>query len=509
MLNIPQKLPQMKKDKLIVSNLSAMKKKYGSKHTSILTDLQSILKADKKRSLDTIIVFLDDAPAMKQYKAPVVKDATHAKQNKTAIDALYKFFEPDYILIAGAQDIIPFQPLHNLLFSADDEDEFIPSDLPYACDAPYSTDPGKFIAPTRVVGRLPDVPGKSDPAYFRSLVKDVIASKPVDAKDYQRYFSVSVHDWKLSTEESLQRMFGHNGTLQLSPIKGPKWTNTQLKAKTHFINCHGSLEDPCYYGQKGSDYPEAISASWLAKRISYGTLVAAECCYGAQLYDPELTESNHLSMANSYLLHHALAFTGSSTIAYGPAEGQGLADLLTQYFIINTIKGASTGRALLEARQRFLDEMGPTLDPYEIKTIAQFYLLGDPSLHLVAIPKAKTMATRSLDLRQNRRDNMISKGQSLQRFLAIPKPVESKPGKQLTDQVKPLLKQFKKAGAPQVFLSDPGKTPGARNAKSMNAPVKFNVYSESAMQGRFKQTKVLVVKEKNGSLLGYREYVRR
>lgn len=491
----------MKKDKLIVSNRSALIKKYGSKHKTFLSALNKLCQSDKKRGLDTAIIFVDDVKIM---KAAAVKDPGNARQNKAAIDALYRHFEPDYLLIAGAQDVIPFQPLTNLLFSEDDEDKLIPSDLPYACDAAYHTDPGKFIAPVRVVGRLPDVPGSNDPAYFRSLIKDAIASKPAKEKDYRQYFSVSVHDWRMSTSESLQRIFGDNSALQLSPVMGPAWTKGQLKAKTHFINCHGSLEDPSYYGQKGKKFPEALQAGWLAKKISPGTIVAAECCYGAQLYDPSITETAQLSVAQSYLQHHALAFTGSSTIAYGPAKGQGLADLLTQYFLINTLKGASTGRALLEARQRFLDEMGPSLDPYELKTIAQFYLLGDPSLVIVN----STPVARSMDPRQNRRDNMLAKGAALKRFLAVPEEVSiAKAGKPLSDQVKPLLKAFHQQYNKKVFIST--NTSLTRSAKSFTAPVKFHVYSESSFTGKFKQTKVLVVKEKNGAILGYREYVRR
>lgn len=491
----------MKKDKLIVSNRSALKEKYGSKHKLFLSALHTLCQSDKKRGLDTTIVFVDDVKIM---RSAAVKDPGNARQNKIAIDALYKYFEPDYLLIAGAQDVIPFQPLTNLLFSEDDEDKIIPSDLPYACDTPYHTDPGKFIAPVRVVGRLPDVPGSSDPAYFCSLVKDVVASKPAKEKDYQRYFSVSVHDWRMSTSESLQHIFGDNSALQLSPVMGPAWTKTQLKAKTHFINCHGSLEDPSYYGQKGKKFPEALQAGWLAKKISPGTIVAAECCYGAQLYDPSITATAQLSVAQSYLLHHALAFTGSSTIAYGPRKGQGLADLLTQYFLINTLKGASTGRALLEARQRFLDEMGPSLDPYELKTIAQFYLLGDPSLVIVN----STAVARSLDQRQNRRDNMLAKGAALKRFLAVPAEVGmAKTDKLLSDKVKPLLKTFHQQYNKKVFISN--NAPLTRGAKSFPAPIKFHVYSESSFTGKFKQTKVLVVKEKNGAILGYREYVRR
>lgn len=499
----------MKKDKLIVSNRSALIKKYGAKHKSIQADLQSIQQFDKKRGLSTVIIFVDDAAAMKKYKAPAVKTADNARQNKMAVDALYRYFQPDYLLIAGAQDVIPFQPLDNLLHGEDDEDEIIPSDLPYACETAYSTDPGKFIAPTRVVGRLPDVPGSSNPAYFHSVVKDVTGSKPAREKDYRKYFSVSVYDWRLSTQESLTRIFGNNQQLQMSPVQGPKWTSTQLKARTHFINCHGSLEDPCYYGQKGDNYPEAVNAALLSKKISKGTIVAAECCYGAQLYDPSLTETDQLSIASSYLLHHALAFTGSSTIAYGPTEGQGLADLLTQYFLINTIKGASTGRALLEARQRFLDEMGPTLDPYELKTIAQFYLLGDPSLVAVAPTAAPK---KSMDLRSNRRDNLAAKGAVLNGFIAVPKAVTSqKQNAALKRGIASLLreKKFSTGANRQVFENTPKAAPLSREMKAMRAPVKFHVYSTSSFQGRFKKTKVLVVKERNGDIIGYREYVRR
>ncbi|RPE12108.1 hypothetical protein EGT74_00685 [Chitinophaga lutea] len=499
----------MKTDKLIVCNRSALVKKYGAKHTSILKDLTTIRQSDKKRGLNTTIVFIDDAMAMKAYKAAAVKDETSPKQNKTAIDAVYKKLQPDYLMIAGAQDVIPFQPLENQLYGEDDEDETVPSDLPYACEAAYSTNPGKFIAPTRVVGRLPDLPGGKDPAYFRSLVKDITGAKPANEKDYRRYFSVSVHDWRLSTQESLMRIFGDNRQLQISPVSGPQWSSTQLKPKTHFINCHGSLEDPCFYGQKGDRYPEAVNAKLLAKKISKGTIVAAECCYGAQLYDPSLTETDQPSIANTYLQHHALAFTGSSTIAYGPTEGQGLADLLTQYFIINTIKGASTGRALLEARQRFLDEMGPTLDPYELKTLSQFYLLGDPSLTPVATPPA--IAKRGMDVRSNRRDNMVAKGAALSSFIAVPKEVSGKAAAPLQKDITALLRSRKfSAGAnKKVFENEPKASPLTRGMKSMQAPVKFHVYSTSSYHGRFKKTKVLVVKERNGDIIGYREYVRR
>lgn len=494
----------MKKDKIIVSNRKALEGKYGAKLPSILQDLEDLRAADKARGLDSVIVFLDDAKAMKSYKVTAVKNAADARQNKRAIDGVYKHFQPDYILIAGAQDVVPFQPLKNLIHSTDDEDAIVPSDLPYACDKAWSEDPGKFVSPTRVVGRLPDLPGGKDPKYFRSLVRDAIASKPGNQKEYLNYLSISVYDWRLSTQESCQNIFGHIKNLHLSPTKGPRWTPTQLKAKTHFINCHGALEDGNYYGQKGSSYPIAHTSGWLEKKIAKGTIVAAECCYGAQLYDPAITASGYPSLASQYLSQHAVAVAGSSTIAYGPAEGQGLADLITQYFLINVLRGASTGRAFLEARQRFLDEMGPTLDPYEIKTLSQFYLLGDPSLVPVNVP------AKLREVRENRREGLQAKGLMLGQFLAVPKPV---PAAAEPDNIKALLKAHKFPGkaTKKVFVTEGGAVPLARgiHAKALAAPVKFHVYSASKFHGKFKETNVLVVKERAGQILGERTYVRR
>jgi limonene-1,2-epoxide hydrolase len=59
--------------------------------------------------------------------------------------------------------------------------------------------------------------------------------------------------------------------------------------------------------------------------------------------------------------------------------------LICQYFLQQVLAGASLGRAALEARQQFA-RSSPELDPTDIKTIAQFNLLGDPSIQPVKAP---------------------------------------------------------------------------------------------------------------------------
>ena len=170
-------------DKVIVTNISALKKKYGAGLTRIRAAIRRLVAADKKRSIRTRLVALDSKAAMKKLRVPAVTDASDPEQNKKAIDGVFKKLTPEYVLILGAVDVVPHQNLENPVFDGDeDPDEFAWSDMPYACEAPYSTKPQDFIAATRVVGRLPDETGGSDPAYLVGLLKTAASwqSRPDD-----------------------------------------------------------------------------------------------------------------------------------------------------------------------------------------------------------------------------------------------------------------------------------------------------------------------------------------
>src|SRR5687768_17306118 len=90
-----------------------------------------------------------------------------------------------------------------------------------------------------------------------------------------------------------------------------------------------------------------------------------------------------MGICSAYLAGKAYAFFGSSTIAYGPADTNDNADLICQFFLRRVVTGASVGRAALEARQQFAQQTGE-LSPADLKTLAQFNLLGDPSVTPVA-----------------------------------------------------------------------------------------------------------------------------
>jgi len=370
-----------------VTNGTELTRKYGKAGLkAIRAELKKLAAADKTvRSLATAIIFLDVAADMKPYGGNTVTSAGDCRQNKVAIDAVFAKETPDYLVILGAPDVVPYQDMLNPVHDpGGDDDPLALGDLPYACDKPYSRDVNKFIGPTRVVGRLPDLcsagSGNGNLAYITGVIRAAAASKPKPQPDPLDYFGLSAAVWTVSTQLSLQGVYGDDTRLLNCPKAGPTYTSKQLGKLSHFINCHGAQVSPTFYGQDPNNldsYPDAMRSTGLAG-LTPGTAAAFECCYGAELYDPQAAQGV-MSIANRYLEKKACGVCASTTIAYGPPDSNAQADLMCRYFMLKVLSGASTGMAMLEARQEFIRTVG-TLSPVDLKTLGQYVLLGDPSL---------------------------------------------------------------------------------------------------------------------------------
>ena len=342
-------------DKVIVTSRIALRNKYGTNGLAkINAALKTLVAADKKRGLNTKVIYLDHAPTMKKFGAKPLANGQDCRSAKIAIDKIFTSLEPDYLMILGAPDVVPHQDLTNPAYSSGgDDDRHALGDLPYACNGPYSRDPAQFVGPTRVVARLPDLTGGNDPSYLVKLLRTAANWKARPVADYGNYFGLSADVWKGSTGLSLDNIFGNNNSLLLAPPKGPKYSSAQLGALTHFINCHGAPVSPEFYGQKGNSYPISLTTAATAGAISTGTVASVECCYGGELYNPSVF-GIAMPICQSYLEQGTYGYFGSTTIAYGPANGNGAADLICQYFLLNVLEGASIGRAALMARQQFV-----------------------------------------------------------------------------------------------------------------------------------------------------------
>jgi hypothetical protein len=416
-----------KVDKVILTNFSALRAKYGgSGLRAVRSAIRKLIAADRRRGLITTLIALDDARTMRAFSARPVTRAANARQNKEAVDAVYRKFAPDYILLLGSVDVIPHQELKNPLYDKKGEDTDIhaPGDLPYACECGYSNNIGDFLGPTRVVGRLPDLAGAREPSFLLGVLKAATEGKPAGPETYSDYFAVSAQIWVRSTKRSAQNIFRNSKKTDVItvPPNSSRWPPELLERRVHFINCHGANHATEFYGQPSSgkaEYPVSLKTSYIDGKISPGTVAAAECCYGGQL--KRISESNpRLGICEAYLKDGAYAFAGSTTVAYGDFERNGDADLLCQFFIEEILGGASVGRAFLEARHSFIQKAAP-LDPAERKTIAQFNVYGDPSLTPVDLHGLPSLANRSRTAelgsaraeRKERRRQLFQRGTAL------------------------------------------------------------------------------------------------
>jgi len=516
----------MASDKIIVTNISALKAKYGKSYPRVQAAVDRLVAADRGRGLATRVIALDSAGDMRAVGGAAVAKVSDQRQTKAAIDAVYAALQPEYLMILGAPDIVTMQELANPMRG--DGDESVPSDLPYACAVPYNTSPRAFLGPTRVVGRVPDLMGKGDARYLVRLLSVAARYRARPRSDYGEYFGISAEIWKASTGLSLSKLFGSSSAMETAPPKGPKWADSQLDRRLHFINCHGGSSDPNFYGQpaKRETFPTAHSAKLLKSKISDGTVIAAECCYGAQLYDPTDSEGQ-AGICSTYLYDGAYGFFGSTTVAYGPSEGNGQADLICQYFVESVLGGASIGRAALEARQRFAAAY-THLDPSDLKTMAQFYLLGDPSVHPVsavahALARTKVFgkafkgAKSSPGTRALRRERLVRTGANLQQTLGA---VEAARRKEPAVVKQVLAAAARESGLREVTRESfsvefpRGAAAGelkrferARSRRSVHMMI--GEPGKGKGQGKFRAMTVLIATAQNGELVHLRRIHRR
>jgi hypothetical protein len=508
-------------DKIIVSNRTALTAKYGSnglkKIRRAITDL---IDADGRRGIRSRLVYLDEAAAMRRFRGGAVTDPADPRQNKDAIDAIFRAANPEYLMILGAPDVVPHQDMSNPLFDPpDDPDRFAFGDLPYACDVPYSRDIAMFKGPTRVVGRLPDLTKANEPSHLVALLAVAAKYRSRDVTDFGKYFGLSTDSWRKSTAQSLFNVFGSSDALTLAPPKGPTHPGSRLAPLAHFINCHGGQADPSFYGEKGSAQPVSLTSDGIVHKIKPGTVAAVEFCYGAELYDA-YTLSLPLPICQRYLRQGAYGYLGSTTIAYGPEEGNGAADLITQYFLLAILEGASLGRATLTAQQRFVQQTAE-LDPADLKTLGQFNLLGDPSIQPAAVASA-TSVPKGIDAAQSKRQERRERRAKLRavgELLQETKPTASRKATRVRKSPtvrKALANIAREAGiAPKKEFSvfDVKTPPRARPRKTKaTAPMASRYYvavyrSKRQSSGDMLKSVAAVAKEVDGRIVGYRIYV--
>lgn len=492
--------------KILVSNRTALLSKYGTAGVKrIEQQVRGLATADAKRGFATRLVYLDARGV-----TPRVRDASDPKENKGAIDGVVKAHRPEYLVILGSHDVVPFQPIRNPLYDPldpeGDPDEFALSDLPYACEARYERKLERFLGPTRVVGRIPDLTGGSDPKYLVGLLDHAARAKPTAPPGDA--FALSVKLWEKSTRMSIRTLLGDTPTVLTSPAKGPAHPKGTLARRIHFVNCHGLDLDPDFYGEKPTErFFDALRATRLAG-VAAGTVAAFECCYGAELYDQRKLAKP--GIASVYLDRGAYGVLASTTIAYGPEDDNANADVICRLFLQRVLEGASLGRAFLEARLEYIGKQS-VVDPYDAKTLAQFVLLGDPSIHpfraasTAPPPKRGTLAAKAaVAARAQRRVRLFKTGVRLSdtQAYAVREKKTDAPTKRLERELKSVAGQrFKHVMAFKVRDPMGGRVATGKRGMPRSHRALIAVRRTTAKNVRLRQYEGILAYEVNGQLV--------
>jgi hypothetical protein len=391
--------------KLSVTLRRALERKYDAPALKAIDRaVKAWIAADSKRGVRTIHVAVDDAAAMKALGAAAVRGKATASKVKRAIDELWGRLSPDYLVLFGGSDIVPHFVVANPSFDpSGDDDEDVPTDNPYASSSLFrASRRSSYLVPDRVVGRIPDMLLDDDPAWLVDYLAGVSAWTPGKGTVFRDVYAVCCDVWKGAGAACVKYIGAPASSLLISPPEsdGSSVSRRRLSSRLHMIKCHGSPLDPQFYGQKGDSYPVALLSSSLKRRLKPNTVAAAMCCYGAQVYspaDPAATVSGAWPLASTYLRKGALTFAGSTMIAWVGVSEMMCADWIVAGYLKAMLGGASAGRAFLEAKQdyvRWINQQGRAPDLADEKTLIEFVLLGDPSIHAVsaAAPAAAASA---------------------------------------------------------------------------------------------------------------------
>jgi Peptidase family C25 len=353
---------------------------------------------DANRGIRTVHVAVDDPAAMKMLGATPVSGKATAPKIKRAIDDLCKQHKPEYLVLFGGHDIVPmFEVLNPAYDQNGDEDEKVWTDNPYASSLPFrSSNRRSYLVPDRVTGRIPDMMSESDPAWFVDYLKTATSWESQPKGFYTRSsYAICSRECKGAGLQCMRFIDRSDRDLLISPPTTDSSTSTRnrLSARVHLIKCHGNPLDANFWGE-GKRFVKAISSANLKAHLKPNTVVGTMCCYGAQIFPP--SDPDAWPLASTYLRKGALGFIGSTMKAWvGFPSDMMWADYIAGGYLKYVLRGFSIGLAFLDSKMNYaaaIIQKGNILDLGDEKTLIEYVLLGDPSIHPVTSEHPSALA---------------------------------------------------------------------------------------------------------------------
>lgn len=368
---------------LIVSSRHRLWQRYGDEGVfEIERAIGQLVESMAMRGLSGTLAYVDDGPILSALGVlpAVPTDADDVARVVRSLGERLALTEETarHVLIVGDGGIVPFHRLDN---PSVDDDEHVLS------DHPYGTIAAEPLRAARAVGRIPDA-GLG--VLLAALRGAAAAHRRLAAGRHPRLapeaFGYSASIWKRAARGAFTAV-GEPGALRLSPPlssaelphpgpDGPRY---------RYYNLHGLVDAAEWLGQRDPAYPAgypefpvALTPDDLA--FAPGCVALSEACHGARIVDRARSDS----IALTHVAGGALAFVGSTGVAYGGLDDRLMAaDYLAHRFWRALLAGMPAGTALAVAKADLVDEALSRqgyLDAEDEKAVHSFVLYGDPSL---------------------------------------------------------------------------------------------------------------------------------
>lgn len=302
---------------------------------------------------------------------------------------------PKYLFILGNEEIVNVISWENKVPNNPDSD--VLSDLPYVTldtNSPFRGQRYDFMNALHV-GRLPcysDEAFEEFETYFKNAAQFSGKAKKVIP------FGLSTATWDRVSNGIFSKVA--SGAVEVSPDIELDNVEDVIQPESNllYFNLHGSNDEGNWYGEGNFGCVSTFSPDKLDSLIgSY--FIAVEACYGARYTDSLNPEESIILKA---VQNGCLAVLGSSKIAYGATNAcekgsEFAADTMVDSYIKELASGNSAGEAFCAAlqaveQQGFANKDGCKI--YNMLTVAEFSLYGDPSVRL--LKKATSILSKAI-----------------------------------------------------------------------------------------------------------------
>jgi ketosteroid isomerase-like protein len=192
--------------KLSVTIRKRLLAKYGrSGVKSIDAAIRAWSAANAAQGFKTVHVALDDAAALAKHGVRPLRGAVTAAKAKRVVDALFAALTPDYLVLIGSGDVVPFFEVVNPSARQDDEPTLL-TDNPYGCSTKFAArNRRSYLVPDRVVGRIPDLPGADDPAPLVDYLLKAARWESRPAAAYRGAYAVCCDAWRRAGRDAMRK----------------------------------------------------------------------------------------------------------------------------------------------------------------------------------------------------------------------------------------------------------------------------------------------------------------